>query len=138
MADVVAALVAIARADAGVAALAAARVFGGELPAGEAQSMPRAALVIKASGGATLTDGSYAQADAQRVDLFAYGQSRAEADRLLIAAAQALRGVRRRVAAGVLVHWARPAGGYASGRDADLAWPRAWQSFQVFHSLQEV
>jgi hypothetical protein len=50
-ADPIAGLVALLLADAGVAALAGVRVFGGELPKAEAQFMPRAALVVAPSGG---------------------------------------------------------------------------------------
>jgi len=142
MADVIAALIALLKADAAVAALvgsgAAARVFGGELPPAETRFMPRAAIVLAASGGASLTGGSYAEHDTQRVDLFAYGATPAEADGLLRAAALALRRARRGVWGGTIIHWANAAGGFSSGRDRDAAWPRGFQSFQVFHGLEAV
>jgi hypothetical protein len=137
-ADLIAGLVAILLADSGVAAMAATRVFGGELPAAEAKHMPRTALVVAASGGVSLTGGSYAEHDTGRVDLFAYGSTQHEANLLLAAAAIALRRIKRKVSAGVLIHWAQPAGGGTGGRDPALTWPRAFQSFQVFHALEEV
>lgn len=133
-ADPTAALVALLTA----AGFAAGRVFGGELPADEAPSMPRKALVVASSGGVSLTGGSFARHDAQRFDLFGYGATPTEAEQLVADAALFLRQVRRTVAANVLVHWVKPAGGSAGARDPDAAWPRAFQSFQVFHSLTEV
>lgn len=138
VADPIAALVAILLADAGVAALAGARVFGGELPETETKFMPRAALVVSPSGGVSLTAGSYAEHDTGRTDLFAYGATQQEANALLATAALALRRVMRQVAAGALIHWVQPAGGGASGRDAQLIWPRAFQSFQFFYALGAV
>jgi hypothetical protein len=49
-----------------------------------------------------------------------------------------MRRIKRTVSANVLIHWAQPAGGGTGGRDPALAWPRAFQSFQVFHALEEV
>lgn len=138
MPDLIGAVVQLLGADADVAAIAGGRVFGGELPAAEAAHMPRGALVVKLSGGTSLTADSYVEADTQRIDLVAYGATPREADRLLELAAKVLRQVRRTVAAGVLIHWAKSAGGHLPGRDRDAAWPFAWHPFQVFHSLQEV
>ncbi len=138
MADVVGALVSLLKAAAGVSGPAGGRVFGGELPPEEAAAMPRAALVVASSGGTSLTGGSYAEHDTQRIDLFAYGATPREAEQLIDAAALALRRVRRGVVAGVLIHWVRPAGGSAGARDPDAAWPRAFQSFQVMRALEAV
>lgn len=137
-ADLIAGLVALLLADAGVAALAPARVFGGELPASEAEFMPRAALVVAASGGVSLTAGSYAEHDTARVDLFAYGVTQHEASLVLAAGALAMRRIRRTVSQNALIHWAQPAGGGTGARDQSLAWPRAFQSFQVFYALEAV
>lgn len=138
MVDLLAALRALELADADVTNLVGTRVFSGELPAAEAQHMPRQALVLALSGGASLTGGSFVQADTQRVDLFAYGATPQEAETLRFAASAALRRTRRKAWAGVLIHWAQSAGGVTHGRDGALAWPRAFQSFQVFHSLEEI
>ena len=137
-ADIIAALIAVLTADPQVAALAGTRVFGIELPRSEAASMPRKCLVLQPSGGATLTDGSYLEHTAQRVDLFAYGETPYEAHRLSRAAAAALKQLRRRVANAVLVHWVDPAGGYFTGRDPDADWPVVFQSFQAFYAETEI
>lgn len=138
MADLVSSLVALLQADAGVAAKAGAYVFGGELPAAVTPEMPRQALVVVPSGGTSLTGGSFLEHDAQRVDLFAYGATPSEAEALLRAGGLALRRTRRKIWAGILIHWAQSAGGFALARDPDAAWPRAFQSFQVFASLEAV
>lgn len=138
MADLIGALAAMLKADAVIAALAGARVFGGELPEAEASFMPRAAIVLAFSGGTSLTGGSFVEHDTQRIDLFAYGATPRDAEGLRDAAALALRRLRRSVWAGVLIHWAEPAGGVTGARDPDAAWPRAFQSFQVFHALVPV
>ena len=88
-ADPIAGLVALLAADAGVAALAGARVFGGEIPPEETGSMPRTALVVAPSGGISLTGGSYVEHDTSRVDLFGYGATQREASKVLAAGALA-------------------------------------------------
>jgi opacity protein-like surface antigen len=138
MADLVGAVVALLAADASIAAAVGTRVFGGELPPGETQHMPRRAIVLKPSGGSSLTGASYAEADTQRLDLFAYGATLSEAVQLRDAAAAVLRPIQRTVSARVLIHWAQSAGGFLTGREPVTDWPRAWQSFQFFHSLKEV
>lgn len=130
--DIIAALVSVLSADAGVAALVETRVFGGELPATEAASMPRKAIVVQPSGGASLTAGSYLGHDTQRVDVFAYGETPFEAERVRRAGFDVLKPLRRRVAASTLIHWVEPAGGYAAARDTNARWPRAFQSYQAF------
>ena len=136
MNDPIAALVAMLAASAEIEALVGTRVFGGELPEGEAAHMPRAAIVLTPSGGPSLTGESYAEVDVQRVDLFAYGETPADAAQVQRACARVLRQARRGTWAGVLVHWVRSAGGFTSSRDPDAAWPRAFQSFQMFYVME--
>lgn len=137
-ADVIAALVALQKAEPDVAAIAGAHVYGVELPAKITKDMPLSALVIVPSGGSSMTGGSFVEHDRQRIDLFAYGATPFEADLLRRKASLAFRRVRRSVHAGVLIHAIEPAGGFFSARDPDAAWPRAFQSFQIFHALEEI
>ncbi|MDR6708170.1 hypothetical protein J2X73_002541 [Novosphingobium sp. 1748] len=136
--DPVAALVAALKADAGIAEQLGESVFGGELPMGEAASMPRKALVLKPSGGPSLTNGSNAAHDTQRIDVFAYGATPAEAAALMADVSLCLLWLQRAVWAQTLIHWVNSAGGYMSGREPDTDWPRVFKSFQVFHALQSV
>ena len=137
-ADPIGALVSVLLADSDIAAMAGARGFGGELPAAETKQMPRTAFVIKASGGAPLTSGSFAEAEAQRVDVYAYGATPLLASKLADLIALKLRRIERKVVAGTLIHWVKSAGGYSSGREPETDWPRAWRSFQVFFALVQV
>lgn len=137
-ADPVAALCAALKADGAVALQVVDRVFGGELPMGEAASMPRKALVLKPSGGPSLTNGSNAPHDTQRIDVFAYGATPAEAAALMGDVSLCLLWIQRAVWADTLIHWVNSAGGFMSGREPDTDWPRVFKSFQVFHALQSV
>lgn len=137
-ADPIAALAAYLKADAALTALLGARVFGGELPVGETASMPRKALVLRPSGGVSLTSGSQVEHDTVRIDLFAFGETPKEAGRVMATATLAMRRLRRSVHAGVLLHWVNSAGGASSGREPQTEWPRQFQSFQLFHSLETV
>lgn len=138
MADPIRALVEWLETDGDIAAASASRIFGGELPADEAASMPRAAIVVSASGGASLTAGTYARHDTQRVDVLAYGETPLEANALARMCRLRITGLRRKVIAGCLIHWADVAGGLSAGRDRDTVWPYAFHSFQIFHALEAV
>lgn len=137
-ADPVGALVAAMLADSDVVAMVGTRGFGGELPPGETADMPRAAFVIRASGGVPLLGGSYVEAEAQRVDVYAYGKTAAQAAKLADLLGLKLRRIQRRIVNGTLIYWVNSAGGYSSGRDPETEWPRAWRSFQVFFALVQV
>jgi hypothetical protein len=137
-ADPVGALVAAMLADSDVAAMVTTRGFGGELPPGETAAMPRAAFVIRASGGVPLLGGSYVEAEAQRVDVYAYGKTQRQASQLADLLGLKLRRIQRKIVSGTLIHWVNSAGGYSSGRDPETDWPRAWRSFQVFFALVQV
>lgn len=134
MADVVTAIVDLLKADAGVAALCGTRVFGGELPPDEASSMPRCAIVVQPSGGVPFQPAARLNAEAQRLDVVAYGATPYEAATLRGRCARLLVALVRRVSAGVVVHWVQPAGGYLASRDRDGQWPYAFQSFQALFS----
>lgn len=137
-ADPVAALVAFLLRQNSVIALAGADIFGGELPQDVVQLMPRAAILVKPSGGASMMAGSFADHDTQRVDIITYGPTPFVAHRLMAEVAHALRQLRRQVHANTLIHWCESAGGFMTGREAQTEWPRVWRSFQIFHALTQV
>lgn len=137
-ADPVGAVVAILLADADVAARVGTRGFGGELPAAETDEMPRDAFVVKASGGVAANGRGFAEFDTQRVDLYAFGQTPAQAASLADLCALKLRRARAQVADGTFVHWVQSAGGFSSGREPVTDWPRAWRSFQIQYALVKV
>lgn len=137
-ADPEAALVAYLKADADLVALVAAYVFAGELPANITKLMPRKALVLRASGGVSLTGDSFVEHDTGRFDLFAFGETPKEASLVMRTAELAMKRLRRSVHANTLLHWAKPAGGGISGREPQTEWPRQFQSFQLFYALEAV
>lgn len=137
-ADLEGALVAYLKTILSVATLTSSRIFGGELPKAEAKFMPRAAIVIKATGGVSQTGDSFVETDTQRVDVFAFGVTPREAARVSRAAGLALRRLTRSVHAGVLLHSASAASGSLSVREPEVNWPRHFQSFQVLHSLTSI
>ena len=133
-ADVINGLITFLKADSPMAALVGTRVFGIELPASEAGSMPRKAVVLKPTPGSTLTDGSYLEHTGQRIDAFSYGETPFESERVRRAVFDAFKALQRKVSAAVLIHWCEPAGGFANLRDPDAGWPVNFQSFQAFYA----
>lgn len=137
-ADLEGGVVSYLKTGARVTALAGARIFGGELPSEETKFMPRHAIVVRASGGVSLTGESLLEHDTQRLDVFTFGSTPREAARLMRAAARHLRSLTRSVHGGVLLHWANPASGSIAGREPVTEWPRQFQSFQVMHGLLKI
>lgn len=138
VADLTAGLVAYLKTPAVLHTLLQGRVFGGELPPAQTETMPRKALVVSASGGVSLTGGSFVETDTARVDLFAFGETPIEAARVMRESALAMKRLRRSIHAGCLLHWANPAGGAIGGREPQTEWPRQFQSFQVMHGLIKI
>lgn len=138
MADIISAIVDVLKADAGVTGLAATHVYGDELAPDATALMPRAAIVIQASGGVPFQPASKLKLETQRFDLVAYGATPHEADRLRRLGYDALRAIERQVAAGVMIHWVQSAGGMLAGRDRDGKWPFAFQSFQTLFASEEI
>lgn len=138
-ADMIGAVVTLLTADAEVTALAGTRVFGIELPAREAKSMPRKGVIIRPAGGISPV-GGYAEVTGERIDAIAWGETPYEADRLARAVFAALKGARRQVVAvgggNVLIHWIEDAGGRLALRDAETNWPAVTQSFQVLFATR--
>lgn len=138
MADIITAIVDLLKADAGVAGLVGARVFGGELPPDEAESMPRHAIVVQPSGGVPFHPAGTVKAEAQRFDIIAYGPTPRDAAALLDQVRMVLVMVVRPIVSGVLIHWVHSAGGYLAARDRDGQWPFAFRSYQTLFSTETI
>ena len=138
MVDIVNAIVDLLKADAGIAALAGEHVYGGELPPELPALMPRSAIVVQPSGGVPFAPASTADVETQRLDLVCYGATPYEAFVNCRLGGRVLRGTKRRVVSGTLIHWVQWAGGYLTGRDRDSGWPYAFQSFQALFASDEV
>lgn len=100
--------------------------------------MPRHALVVQPSGGVPFQPAGRAKAEAQRLDVVAYGPTVFDAVTLRQAAAPVLTMTVRRVISGVLILWVQSAGGLLIGRDRDGQWPFAFHSFQTLYSTEEL
>ncbi len=137
-ADIIGALVALLKADAAVAVLAGDDVYGTEMPQEAVKRMPGKMLVVTPSGGVSLMSGSDVAADTQRFDVFAYGATPREANTLRTLARAVLLRTKRKIVAGVLIHWINSGGGFFAARERDGQWPQSFQSFQVLHATQEV
>jgi len=136
--DPIGAVVMILAGSAAVSDLAGTDIYGGELPAEAVARLPKGMVVVQASGGVSLTQGSYAEHDTQRIDVTCYAKTPREAEMLRKAAEKILRQIRRQAVAGTLIPWIDSAGGSMAGRERDGSWPTAFQSFQVFHCLEEI
>lgn len=132
-AEPIAALVTFLKADRAVAARVGTRVFGGELPRSENESMPRQAVVISPAGGGALGGGYQAFGD-RRVDIDCYGSTGRESWLLYLDVHAALKALRREVHSRVLLHWARISADGSTGRDPDTDWPLTISSWQVLSS----
>lgn len=134
--DPLEAIITLLKADAPLAALVSDRVYGVELPPSEAETMPRKAVVVRPSGGPSFASGSFIEHDQQRYDVLGYGETVIEAEKVRRAAFDVFRAVRRSVASGTLIHWIEAAGGWATQRESDTAWPLAFQSITVLYAHQ--
>jgi hypothetical protein len=132
--DPIKAIIDILKANAAVTTLVGTRVFGLELPRPEAASMPRKAIVIQASGGGVFRVGSsdYIKHSDQRIDIFSYGETPFEAQKVRREVVDVLKQAKRQVINGTLIQWINRAGGSLALRDPDTDWPVCFESFQLF------
>lgn len=128
--DPIEALVAFLKADSAVAAILSARVFGGELPRRENESMPRACVVLKPAGGG-LIGLEYQSYGDMRVDVDCYAATSQGSWTLYRAVYGALKGMQREVFADTLLHWAKPSSRGTTARDPLTDWPVTISSWQV-------
>lgn len=128
--DPLAALVAYLASDSEVSALVGTRVFGQELPPGEAQQMPRPCVVVQAAGG--FGERSDVPVQTLRVDARCYGRTLHEAMAVHLAVYGALKKRLRRSQQGdALLHSAIMEGGPRPLRDPDADWPFVLSSWQL-------
>ena len=125
------ALIAFLNADSEVdTLLATGKIFGTELPGGEASNMPQKCVVIQRSGGPE--DRSSIRAETVRFDIKAYGRTPLEADTVWLAVKNALKLMEPNVQGTTFLYDAVGVGGPVSLRDGDQDWPLVVGSFNVF------
>lgn len=126
------------KANASIAGMVAARVFGDELPGSETASMPRKCIVVEPAGGSQSFGRAYQDYSDGRFDIRCYGETPYQAGVLARAVHTAMKHLDREVHAGVLLHWAIRSGGPLSLRDPDANWPFRFESYQVLASEKEI
>lgn len=132
MVDVTVAVVALLKANVDVAALVGTRVFGAELPEGEAENMPRKCIVLQsAAGGFGALMRTYSKTANSRIDMRCYGETPFEAMKLYRTAHPVLKHLRRTVQGDVLIHAITPSIEASSLREPETLWPLAWASYNV-------
>lgn len=137
IADPLAALVAYLRADALVAALAGARVYGGELPGSETVDMPQAAVVLTPAGGYA-DRFAYMELGEPRIDVRCYDSTPYLAHRLYRTVHGALKHMTRNVQGSTMLHCATLESSVEGLRDPDTEWPLAFSSWIVLASERTV
>ena len=119
--DPIAATIDFLQADATIAALISARVYGLELPEGDAESMPRQAIVINGAGG--VGQGSFVATFKIRLDFFCYGEIPKDAWEVYLTLHTVLKQMDRQVVnSTMLMSFIHSAGPFPS-RDQKTDWP---------------
>lgn len=134
-AEPIAAVRAFLLADDGIAEIAGANVFSGELDRAENISMPAPVVVVMPAGGPRTIGRSFQQFGDRRIDVVTYGASKKTAWILALAVEAALTGMHQQVSAGVLLFWARPSSQPNYMLDPVTQWPAYLASYQLLASL---
>lgn len=133
--DLVGALVKLLQDTAEVSAIAGTRVYGSELPESEQRNMPRAAIVVRASGGGVAFGQAWQEYGDRRVDVLCFGATPFAADRLWRAVNPRLKQLTREVVTvdgdDVLIHWLRSSSDALPMRDPQTDWPYTLTAYQV-------
>lgn len=133
MIDVMVALIDLLQSDTGVSALVGDHVYGSALPPSEAGRQPSKAVVLRYAGGGGSAPGSadYLDLAEQRVDVYSYGETMYEADKVRRAVHSALKSINRVIMGPVLVHRANWAAGPITFMDPDTDWPAMVETWNV-------
>lgn len=120
MQDVLAALIVHLKTVATITALVGTRVFGGELPEGEAKYMPRKCIVLRSVGG--LVEFRTHREQKPRVDSFCYGETYHEAGKVDGVLTDALFVIRRVDVNNTLLYSVGFSAGPRQGKEPDAGW----------------
>lgn len=136
MTDILAALIVFLKADPDVAEQVGLRIYGGELPRGEVNDMPRKVAVIRYSGG--MENNSFVPLAKPRVDITSYGATYFEAGEVDRTIYSALKALDRQSVDDVLLHGAAMSGGPMMLRDPNTGWPYQWRSTVITADEREI
>lgn len=109
------------------------RIFRPELPDTEPDLMPRACIVVRRAGGYAMFAGGQVPVGDPILDLFCWGETQLEAERVASEVLTALRALRTSTFDNARLYWARIAGGPNPFDDPETHWPCMVVSAQVAH-----
>jgi len=113
--------------------LAADRVYGGSVPETVAANELPPTIVVAHAGAGFESPGSsdYIPMTTARVDVWAYADSEAAAERLSLAAHHALKNWRRGIIRGHRVEWVNHNNGPVILRDTSVGWPALITTYTI-------
>lgn len=119
------------KAHAGVSALVDDRIFPAELPTATNLTHPFKAIVIRRAAGMN-GKGGLLELEQSTIDVFSYGETPYEAERVRLAVREALKyDAVRKKQGNVLLHSFEPNGGASNMRDPDTAWPYVVETWRM-------
>lgn len=138
--DPLGAIVSLLEADADVSALIGTRIYGGELPAAQAQYMPRQCMVLQYSGSGESTTGrkDWSRHGSMRIDVWCYGKNFFEADQVRRTVHPVLKEVGRTYQGSVLLHSINHSAGPIQFRDPETKWPVVINTYSVFYAEKAI
>lgn len=119
MTDIISGLISYLGSITSVTTLVSDRIYGGELPEDEIENMPQKVVVLKYSGGLEITRSHRIQD--QRIDVFSYGESYYEAQRVDYVIVSALYNLSREDRANTFLQ-SIGYGGAFHQKDPDTGW----------------
>ena len=137
MPDPLVAILTFLKADAGVAAIAATRVFGEEIPQDQVTTVATGetilqTVVVRRSGAEpSVGDASRVKFSRPRFDVFSYGETPHRAAALDLACYEALKQMEPTVQGTCRLHDAVLLSGPIAMREPDTQWPLVWRSYAV-------
>ena len=138
--DLIGALIAYLSAQYEVSDLVSARVYGQELPAAQSTSMPRKALVLRYAGQGSSSgcENTFVRHGSVRLDVWHYGETFSQADRLRRTVHAILKQVGSKVQGNCLIHSLSDLAGPIPVLDPETGWPFIVDTYSVFFAEQPV
>lgn len=109
------------------------RVFGVEVPKGEAELMPRKCIVVRQSGLGG-QGGGYAKIQRTLIDIACYGETPIQAELLRLEVHKYLKDFRRQLSEGFLLHSFDLVNGPLPLRDSVTDWPFVMSTWRCLAS----
>lgn len=124
----------------GFSSLAAGRVWGAELPEAEQDTMPRAQIVIAASGVGASPPGvhDHTRLAVTRIDVRSYGTDPFDAAVLSATLDRHLHAARRQTLSAMVVYWCKRVAGPITYRAAPGDWPVCVRTYEMMHATSLV